>query len=182
MMTPIRFRVLAGFSCLLAVCGMASAAEPTHSFECDTPGGHFSKWNRSVSSSAIEVSGTLKVNELREDKKWSPGATVLLAGGANGNTSIGLRLFALLKVKDMFFLEMLKPGGHQDLGIGGMIPRTTEPIPFSLVLDATGKLTVKIAGTDTSVDVGAFNPKSLSLGCSTGDFEFAGITIREISP
>ena len=64
------------------------------------------------------------------------------------------------------------------MGLGGMIPRTQDPIPFSVALDAGGKLIVKIAGAETTTDVGAFQPQGLSLSCSTGDFEFKNVTIR----
>jgi len=121
-------------------------------------------------------SGT--VIELRADKKWSPLASIVLNGGTDGKTSVSLRLSAILKVNDMFFVEMRSPNGPERIGLGGMIPRTQDPIPFSVALDAGGKLVVKIAGSEASTDVGAFQLQGLTLNCSTGDFEFKDVTIR----
>jgi len=175
----MRVRVLASLMVgSLAASGACLADEPVHSFECDTPPGHYSYWTQSLSPGPIEITGTVTVNELRADKKWSPLASVMLDGGADRKTSIGVRLSAILKVTDMYFIEMRKPDGREPLGLGGMIPRTQDPIPFSVALDA-GKLVVKIAGSEASADVGDFTPQTLRLNCSTGDFEFKNVVIRK---
>jgi hypothetical protein len=175
----MRVRVLASVVIgSLAASGASFAEEPVHSFACDTPPGHFSDWTQSLSPGPVEITGTLTVNELRTDKKWSPVAGVMLDGGADGRTSFGVRLLANLKVKDMYFIEMHKPDGSEAMGLAGMIPRTQDPIPFSVALDAGGKLVVRIAGAEATTDVGAFQPRGLSLSCSTGDFVFKNVTIR----
>ncbi len=180
MIDAMRVRVLASLVIgSLATSGASFAEEPVHSFACDTPPGHFSNWTQSLSPGPVEITGTLTVNELRTDKKWSPVAGVMLEGGADGQTSVGLRLLAILKVTDMYFIEMRKPDGREAMGLGGMIPRTQDPIPFSVSLDAGGKLVVRIAGEEASTDVGAFQLRGLALSCSTGDFEFKSVTIRK---
>jgi len=179
MIDALRVRVLAGLAfCSLAVSGACFAEEPVHSFECDTPPGHYSHWTQSLSPGPVEITGTVTVIELRADKKWSPLASIVLNGGTDGKTSVSLRLSAILKVNDMFFVEMRSPNGPERIGLGGMIPRTQDPIPFSVALDAGGKLVVKIAGSEASTDVGAFQLQGLTLNCSTGDFEFKDVTIR----
>jgi len=180
MIRPNRARATAGAILVcLTITGACVAADPVHSFECDTPAGHFGYWSQSLNSGPVEISGTVTVNEVRDDKKWSPLASVVLEGGSDGKTRAGLHLYSVAKVKDMYFVEMMKPDGKEALGIGGMIPRTKDPIPFKLVLDALGKLTVNIGGAEGTSDLGAFQPRSVSLNCSTGDFEFKNVTVRE---
>jgi hypothetical protein len=157
----------------------AAADEVRHDFECDTPAGHFSYWKRSVSGSEIEISGKVTVNELRKDKKWSPAANVFVARRGDDRTSqYGLRLYAIMKTPDLVFLELLKVGGRDMIGLGP-IPRTDKPVPFSLKLDAAGTLTVTVAGSEASTNVGTFKPNSVELSCSTGDFEFTNVVVTE---
>ena len=99
MIDSMRVRVLASLVIgSLAASGASFAEEPVHSFACDTPPGHFSDWTQSLSPGPVEITGTLTVNELRTDTKWSPVAGVMLDGGADGRTSFGVRLLANLTV------------------------------------------------------------------------------------
>jgi hypothetical protein len=155
----------------------AAADTPRYAFECDTPGGHFSYWNRSVSSGEIEISGKITVNELREDKKWSPGAHVYFRGKEK-SAAFGLRIYALLKTPELLFLELRKVEGDEKIGLG-FIPRTQDPIPFTLRIDSTGLLKATVAGSDASASLGTFKPDSMELSCTTGDFEFSDVTVNE---
>lgn len=165
-------------ACLLAFAGAVSAAEPPRqTFECDTPAGHFSYWNRTVSAAKIDITGTLTVNELRKGDKWNPTALVSL-DGADEKTGFGVRVYVLPKVdKDTFFLEVLKPGGSDKLGLGVM-PATGKPLPFAIHFDA-GQVKVSLGGFDAAVPAGDFKPASIQLSCSTGDFEFKDFVIQE---
>jgi hypothetical protein len=156
-----------------------AADESRHAFECDTPAGHFSYWKRSVSSAVLEVSGKVRVNGLLKDKKWSPGANVFVVQrGKDTTAQFGLRLYVVMKTPDMLFLELLKIGGREAIGLG-LVPRTSDPVPFTLLLDATGLLKVSLAGMEGSTNLGAFKPDSIELSCSTGDFEFTDVVVTE---
>ena len=157
----------------------AAAETPTHAFECDTPAGHFSYWHRSVTAPAIEIAGRITVNDMLKDKKWSPLASVVLRSGQN---RFGIRFYGVMKTPDMVFLELLKVGGRDRIGLLGFIPRTQEPVPFTLRLEASGLLKVTVADSEASTQLGEFKPESLELSCSTGDFEFTGVTVEEKSP
>lgn len=157
----------------------AFAEEPrAFNYECDTPAGHFSYWNGTVSGGEIEISGKVTVNDLLKDKKWSPGASITLRDKKERPSRFGIRVYAVMKTPDLVFLELLKVGGHEAIGLG-LIPRTKKPIPFTLRLDATGLLKATIAGADASTNLGDFKAASFELGCSTGDFEFTDVTVTE---
>jgi len=165
-------------TCLLAIAGISGAAEPArHSYECDTPAGHFSSWSRTVSGRSIDVAGRLAVNELRNDSKWTPTVFVILQGGTDDKSRFGIRLYTVPKSPDTFFLELVKPSGTEKLGLGQM-PGTQEPLPFELHLDGN-RLRVSFAGLEASSAVGEFKPASVKFSCSTGDFEFRDFTVEE---
>ena len=166
-------------ACLLALAGTGSASEPPrHDFECDTPAGHFSYWNRTVSGPGIDVTGAVTVNELRTDKKWIPVALVSLRGGADERENFGLRLYTLPKVPDNYFLEIVKPSGNEKLGLG-LVPSTKDAIPFELHLDGSGQIRVSLAGLEATTPVGDFKASSLQMSCSTGDFEFKDVVVKD---
>lgn len=167
---------MSSMACLLVLAATSAAAEPPRqNFECDTLGGHFSYWSRTVSASTIDIAGTLTVNELRKDGKWIP--TAMAAVQSAEKASVGVRLYTLPKVKDLYFLEIMKPGGNEKLGLG-FIPATKDPLPFAIHFDA-GQLKVSLAGLDASAAVGDFKPAGIQLSCSTGDFEFKDVVIQE---
>jgi hypothetical protein len=172
-------RVTLGWLAVAAPLICAAADNPRHAFECDTPAGHFSYWNRSVSSREIEITGKVTVNETLKDKKWSPAVAMLFRGGKDQSAPFGLRIFAIVKTPDMLFTELLKVGGRDPIGLGGVLPRTRNPIPFKLKLDATGLLKVEVAGIEASTQLGDFKPESFELSCSTGDYEFTDVTVTE---
>jgi hypothetical protein len=165
-------------ACLLAFAGMSVATEPPRqNYECDTPAGHFGYWNRTVSASKIDVTGTLTVNELRKDGKWIATALVVLRG-ADEKARFGVHLYTLPKIKDMYFVEIVKPSGNEKLGLGVM-PATKEPLPFAIHLDGADQLTVSLGSFDASVPAGDFKSASIEFSCSTGDFEFKDFAIQE---
>ena len=161
---------------LLSLSAGAFADEPRHAFECDTPAGHFSYWKRSLSSSTIEVTGKVTVNELLKDKKWSPAMNIVLF---EGKARYGIHIYGVMKTPDLLFAQMLKVGGHDDLGLGGIIPRTKDAIPFTLSLGSDGILKATLAGTEATTSLGSFKPDSFEISCSTGDFEFTDVVVKE---
>jgi hypothetical protein len=119
----------------------------------------------------------LTVNELRKDGKWIPTALVVLQGG-DETARFGVKLFALPKVKDVYFVEIVKSTGNEKLGLG-VIPATKDPLPFAIHLDAAGQIKVSIGGLDASTSAPAFQPLTIQFSCSTGDFEFKDFVIQE---
>jgi hypothetical protein len=166
---------LTPIACLLVLTTSGAAEPPRQNFECDTPGGHFSYWNRTISASKIDITGSLTVNEVRKDGKWTP--TALAAVQSADKANFGVRLYVLPKVKDMYFLEIMTPSGNEKLGLG-FIPATKDPLPFAVHLDA-GEVKVSVAGLEATSPLGDFKPAGIQLSCSTGDFEFKDVVIQE---
>jgi hypothetical protein len=156
----------------------AAAETPRTDFECDTPVGHFSSWKRSVSSAAIEISGKVVLNEVREDKKWSTVANVLLRHGKDRGGRFGIRFYTDKETSNLLYIELLKIGGRAPIGTGST-RHSTKPIAFTLRLDATGLLTAAVAGSAASTQLVDFKPDSFEINCSTGDFEFTDVTVSE---
>ena len=163
--------------CALAA-GAATADERTYSFDCDTMPGHYSQWTATTTASALVVTGTIQLNEIRVDKKWSVVANVNLRGGEDGKTTYGFRAYDVDRLQKSLHLELLKPGGHLDFGDDSMKPGK-KPIPFRLELTANGALSVDVGGAKQSTELGNFRAKKLVIGCSTGDFSFGNIRIEE---
>jgi len=162
------------------VHGPARADERTYSFNCDAPPGHFSSWTMSTHATALVVSGTIELNEIRVGKKWSVVADVFLRGGDDGKTTYGFRAYDVDRQQKSLHLELLKPGGHLDFGSDSMKPGK-KPFPFRLELTASGALSVDVGGAKQAVELGNFKAKKVYFGCSTGDFSFEDIRIDEAS-
>jgi hypothetical protein len=77
----------------------------------------------------------------------------------------------------VLFPELLKIGGHEAMGPGSCSHQ--RPMPFTLLLDATGLLKVSLAGVEATTNLGTFKPDSIELSCSTGDFEFTDVVVTE---
>ena len=161
----------------LSLASMAAADSPTMKFACDTPAGHFSSWSQTLSAAVLEIEGKFKVNELRKDKKWSPAVNVMVRGGADDRTSYGIRIFGLAKSPDMLFAELFKAGAREPIGPLGGILGTDPQHNFKLKLDATGALTVSVAGAESTTQIGAFKLSEVSLSCSTVDVEFTDVRL-----
>jgi hypothetical protein len=163
----------------LAIAAAAAAGEPTYTYECDAPAGHYSSWSMSTQAPALVITGTLRLNEMVADKKWSTVATVLIHGGADGKTRFGFRAYDADRLRKSLHLELLKPGGHLDFGDDSM-KAGRKPVKFRLELTAGGTLRANVGGAEQSTELGAFTPTSIELGCSTGDFSFGDIRVGEM--
>jgi hypothetical protein len=171
-------RVALGWLTLATPLICAAADEPRHAFECDTPAGHFSHWTRSVSSGAIEISGKVVLNEVREDKKWTTVANVLLRHGKDRGSRFGIRFYTDKETSNLLYVELLKIGGRAPIGTGST-RHSKKPIAFTLRLDATGLLTAAVAGSEASTQLVDFKPDLFEINCSTGDFDFTDVTVSE---
>ena len=171
-------RVALGWLAVATPLICAAADDPRHDFECDAPAGHFSYWTRSVSSGAIEISGKVVLNEVREDKKWTTVANVLLRHGKDRAGRFGIRFYTDKQTSNLLYIELSKIGGRAPIGTGST-RHSKKPIAFTLRLDTTGLLTAAVAGSEASTQLVNFKPDSFEINCSTGDFEFTDVTVSE---
>ena len=92
--------------------------------------GSFLVLKRTLTGGAVEVSGKVSFNEMRSDKKWSPVVNIYLRDENDRSVAYGIQLTALAKVQDFVIAKLRKPGGQDPIGgLGGVMPRTKEPIP-----------------------------------------------------
>ncbi len=160
------------------VAGSAALADDrTFTFECDAPPGHYSSWTATTKATAIVITGSLRINEIRLDKKTAGVVYVYFKGGADGQTNHGFRGYDVDDNQSLFF-KITKPGGHVDLGRKPVKPGNKR-IPFRLELTPSGTLRAKVGEDEKSVELGSFAPKAIGLGCSTADFSFSDLRIEE---
>lgn len=171
----IRHSVLAAFA--LAAGSAALADERVFTYECDAPPGHHSSWTATTKATAIIITGSLRINEVRLDKKSTGVVYVYFKGGVDGKTNHGFRGYDADDNQSLFF-KITKPGGHEDIG-RKPVKTGNKRIPFRLELTTSGTLRAKVGDDEASVELGAFAPKSIGLGCSTGDFSFGDLRIVE---
>jgi hypothetical protein len=171
----IRHSVLTALA--LAAGSAALADERVFSFECDTPPGHYSSWTVTTKSPAITLTGTLRINEIRQEKKRVGVVNVYFKGGVDGKSAFGFRAYDADR-NGSLFLKLLKPGGHDDFA-GKPLKAGNKKIPFRLELSAAGTLRARVGDEERSTELGAFVPRTIDLGCSTGDFSFGDLRIVE---
>lgn len=169
------------FSSILAAAALsplALGAEPvTYSFECDTPAAHWSDWTRSISGGDIRAVGKITVNEIRNDEKWMPAASIMIRGKQDGKDSAaGITLSASKQMPDKIFISISAPGLGESLNLG-TVPSTTAEFQFEVTLDKKGWLHVSLGGQERTRQLKGFEPEKLALSCSTGDFEFTDIRV-----
>ena len=159
------------------VAATAHADDRAYTYECDAPEGHHSSWTATTQAHTITITGSLRINEVRLHKKFVGVVYVYVKGGDDGKTSFGFRGYDADDNQSLFF-KLMKPGGHEDLG-RKPVKAGSKRIPFRLELTTSGSLRAKVGEDERSVELGAFAPKSISLGCSTGDFSFSDVRIVE---
>jgi hypothetical protein len=162
----------------LLAAAAVRADDRAFSYECDTGAGHYSSWSMTTQATALVITGTLRLNDWVEDKKWSTVANVFIRGGADGKSVYGFHAYDVDRLRKSLHLELFKPGGHEDFGEDAM-KKGQKPVKFRLELTATGTLRANVGGAEKSTELGAFTPRKIELSCSTGDFSFADVHIEE---
>lgn len=162
---------------VLALLPLAALAAdpPRHSFGCDTPGGNYSDWTRTVSSPHIEITGKVQIATLREHKKWKPTAAIFLRGG-KGTAPFGIRFGADDHKAKELSVELFKIGGRDTIG---SIRKADAWVPFTLTLTPDGMLSATVGDAKGTVRVGDFRPDKLEFSCSTSSVNFADVTVAE---
>jgi len=171
----IRHSVLAAFA--LAAGSAALAEERVFTFECDTPPGHYSSWTATTKATALTLTGTLRINEIRQEKKRVGVVNVYFKGGPDGKSAFGFRAYDADR-NESLFIKLMKPGGHDDFA-GKPLKAGSKKIPFRLELTSSGTLRATVGDEERSTELGAFVPRTIDLGCSTGDFSFGDLRIVE---
>lgn len=164
------------FALSLVSLAAFAADAPRYSFACDAAAGDYLDWKRTVSTRRIEIAGRLLVSDLYEHKKWKPAGGVFLRRRSDHAVAFGIRFFAESHAAKTLTIELLKVGGRDEIGT---IARSSKWVPFTLTLQPDGQLTATAGDAKGSINVGEFKPETFELGCSSGTFEFANVTVQE---
>jgi hypothetical protein len=165
----------------LAVAGCAatpqrSSDSESYYFDCDTPPGKFSDWNRTVAAKTLRATGTLELKESRQDPRWYPvGSVWLIASGESDRA--GMQAFVAPDSPDYLQVRLVRVASRVDAPVFASLKWKDGPIPFSLSLSATNVLTATVAGKSQSISLAPFAMAKFSLTCSTGDFHFNDVNV-----
>ena len=139
--------------------GTASADDRTFTYECDTDAGHYSSWSMTTQAPALVITGTLRLNDMIAGQDWFV-----------KNLQDALKVIP----KEKIICAVA------NYGYDWAMKKGQKPVKFRLELTATGTLRANVGGAEKATELGAFTPKKIELGCSTGDFSFADVRIEEI--
>ena len=146
-------------------------------YDCDTPGSHFSEFARDVSESNLEVGGTIQLIEERPLRNSNPVANVFFSNEPR-KAAIALRFIAYPEKKKVISIIVWSDERPAESATLAEIPKTGEAISFAMKLE-NNQLNVVIAGQSFSMPVKPTKIQQISLSCSSGQFKFRNIDIKE---
>jgi hypothetical protein len=163
-------------SLLLPVQGAAAQVDAgAEKFSCDTPGGHFSRYQRALGSAPVGLTANVTFNELRTGTDWLPVVNVMLNGGAPDKRA-GFRLFPDRGKKKIAIYQVF-PGmtANQVIPLGDSA--FDAPLPLSISLS---EQEVRLSATGTSRSGPALPGAqwSLDLSCSSVDALIDNISVK----
>ena len=179
-------RVLGMFAAAASLSTAGSAAERAITYDCDSAPGHFSELVLPAPTVAFTVTGNVTVNAIAADKKWAPGARLLISPpstspGDNPEARAGVSLTALpgksvgAKQQVVQYLSFTA-NGHEDEIITFSFKAPGAPQPFSLSYD--GKSVVVAVDGETRAYPLVTSEPVVRIVCSTGEFLFTDLRIK----
>ena len=153
-----------------ALATLASAADAAPlSYDCDTTPGHYSELKQVQSGPAYRISGRIAANELATDKRWAPGANVMIES-ADGQTRAGLRLLAPTRRAPLDVVLSITKAGKTDVQTLGHVGLSEELAFVVTVAEGRARVEIGTMRGEAPVDIGA--GASVAVVCSTGNFHF----------
>jgi|SRR5580692_2531265 hypothetical protein len=61
---------------LLSACAVTPRGSESYYFDCDTPAGDFSEWNRTIAGTSFRITGSIELRSPRDDTRWQPTGSV----------------------------------------------------------------------------------------------------------
>lgn len=158
---------------LLAIVGLgmsaAEAAAPTPiSFNCDAAPGAVSSMGEQQLPAALEISGSVRPLQIREDNNLRPVATVKLASTKD---FVALQLTAAQPGKNTFDVYVRNGDAREEERTPLGEVTLNEALPFRITV--AGKDVIVAAGDQTvSVRQSFRGTANIGVSCSTGRFMF----------
>jgi hypothetical protein len=170
-LTPIR-NMLATLAAILA-CGCAPADAPRPlSYDCDTPPGRLSELEQVQPGPAYRISGRIRPDDLRPDKRWEPAGNVFVES-ADEQDRVMLQLVAPEREPPLSIVLRSHHGEKNDLRTLGQIG-LGEEVPFTLTI-AGGRAKIGIGDIKTEIAVDLGKDARVGVGCSAGTFRFEAL-------
>jgi hypothetical protein len=171
----------------LAAVALAAASSPTcaadplptrEAFSCDSPGGRYDSYERTLVSTKMIVEATVTINEIRPDPRWWPVANVYFAT-ENQADYVGLS-FVIEKGASMA-TAYARFAGQKDRFAKPMGSfKIAQSVAVRIELDGSrSKLTV--AGKELDGSGLAARPVTMLFSCSSVDAHIHDVRVTEHS-
>lgn len=143
---------------------MAQSVAGVEKFDCDAPGGAFSRYQRTLGASPASFSAKVHVNQLRGSAQWHPVVNVMLRAGSEGR--LGFR-FLPDPSRNKTVIVAAFPGGkrnEESIGEADM----NAPFDLSVRADQNGTQ-ISVNGMTKSGPALSNAIWTLDLSCSSVD-------------
>lgn len=164
----------------IGLVAMPCAAQ-TFTYDCDTPGGHFSKLENVANGPDYAITGEVKVRRLYGSSDWLPTALISLAS-ADGRQQIAIRLLADkpetedARQGEVSFTTFLKVDGVVQEGKPLAMVALGTAVPFSLRL-TEGDAIVKFGTVEKHLPFKRGDKPLAMVACSSGEFVFTNLAM-----
>ena len=145
-----------------------------HDIPCDAKAGKVLHVSFNVPGKAFTVTGQIRMVAPRADAKYVPSATVLLIGKGDVG-QIGLKAFIDPREPDQMQLVIVGPKESAKIASW---PWRDAPAKFIVASTLEGELKVDAGGAVATTALDSFEAESIYLACSTGKFEFKGVSAQ----
>jgi hypothetical protein len=150
----------------LFACGQAAIAQPIY-YDCDAPGGSFSKIETVQNHTGYRVRGSITPYQLRHSATWLPTASVRIEGERNG---AGISVTHRDAEKFSVSIVLEQEGESREIHLP-LTLTLNQSLDFEIVSSSDGNGYVSIGGKlpfQFTIEPGA----KIVASCSSGGFKF----------
>lgn len=145
-----------------------------HDIPCNAKAGKVMHVSFGVPGATFTVTGQIRVIAPRANAAYDPSATVLLIGKGDVG-QIGLK--AVIDSRDPDQLQLVIVGPKESTKIASWAWRGS-PAKFIVASTVEGELKVDAGGVVAAIPLDGFEVESIYIACSTGKFEFQGVSAQ----
>lgn len=165
----MRYSLIAAAACALAT----PAGAKTFSYDCDTTADRASEIATAIAPGGV-VSGRVSPRVIAPGRTHLSIATIWING--EGGSAVGFKLYAGARdATDSVIVSMITlPGGQGDETVIRTL-KIKEAVRFRLALGKDGLVSLELDDWKGSAKLAAGASPTVSLGCSTGEFQFEDV-------
>ncbi|QHD67868.1 hypothetical protein GS397_13035 [Sphingobium yanoikuyae] len=164
----------------IGLVAMPCAAQ-TFTYDCDTPGGHFSKLENVANGPDYAITGEVDPRRLYGGSDWLPTALISL-NSADGRQQVGIRLLANRPETEdarqgvVRFVTYQKVDSAPQEGEALATVSLGTAVPFSLML-TEGEAIVKVGTVEKRLSFKRGDKPLARVTCSSGEFVFTNLAM-----